>query len=132
MPSLVDIAPPELTAEEIDIRGTKLKVQGITGEGWMTLYARHPALRAIVSGHTEGLAPAELFASTVALIAVGLGSGDPKTERLVMDRLTTDEQRQVAEVIVRLSMPGHVFGPLLNGGVADAAAARSIEAPATT
>jgi hypothetical protein len=49
MPSLVDIAPPELTAEEVEIRGTKLKVQGISGEGWMTLYARHPVMRALVA-----------------------------------------------------------------------------------
>jgi hypothetical protein len=132
MPSLVDIAPPELTAEEIDIRGTKLKVQGISGEGWMTLYARHPVMRALVAGRTEGLSAADTFASQAALIAAGLGQlGDENTERLVMDRLTTEEQRQVVETIVRLSMPGHLFGPLLNGGGADVVAAHSIAEPAT-
>lgn len=132
MPSLLDVAPPELMAEEIDIRGTKLKVQGITGEGWMILYARHPVMRALVSGRAEGLSAVETFAAQAALIAAGLGQvGDAETERLVMDRLTTDEQRQVVEMIVRLSMPGHVFGPLLNGGGADAAAAHSIAEPAT-
>ena len=132
MPSLLDIAPPDLMAEEVEIRGTKLKVQGVTGEGWMLLYARHLVLRQLVSGRIDDLPPAETFAAQVALVAAGLGQiGDEDTERLVMDRLTRAELGLLTEAVIRLSMPGHLFGPLLDEGGADSAAAPSTAEPVT-
>jgi len=123
MPSLLDIAPPELSAETIDIRGTSLKVCGIGADAWAVLYSRHPDLRAIVTGRTEGLSPISMFAAQAALIAAGLGSlGDVEIERAVMSRLTADEAGTIAAMIVRLSMPGHVFAPLLEAVAKDAAA----------
>lgn len=123
MPSVLDIAPPELTAEEVEIRRgdeiTKLKVGGIPNDGWAALYARFPAMRALVAGRAEETPPPELFAAQAALIAAGLGSlGNPEIERGVMHRLTADEQNSIVQTIVRLSMPGHVFGPLLGGAAA--------------
>lgn len=135
MPSLLDIAPPELTAEEVDIRRgeklTKLKVGGVPNDGWAALYARFPAMRALVAGRTEEAPAPELFAAQAALIAAGLGSlGNPEIERGIMDRLTADEQISIVNTIVRLSMPGHVFGPLLNGAAAPDDAPSTAE-PAT-
>lgn len=121
MPSLLDIAPPELSAETVEIRGTKLSVGGIAADGWAALYSRFPVLRALVTGRTADLPLEELIRGQAALIAAGLGSaGDPEIEGAVMDLLTVDDQRQIVETVVRLSMPGHYLRPLLDGqAVAD-------------
>lgn len=134
MPSLLDIAPPELSAETIDIRGTPLKVTGIGADHWAELYARFPELRAVVVGRGRDDAPArplEQFEAQVGMIATGLGShGDPEIERQIMARLSTPEQTLLVQAIIRLSLPGHVVSPLLRA--ADALpAARSGEGPAT-
>lgn len=116
MPSLLDIAPPEITAETVDIRGTALKVSAIDNEGWMRLHARFPELRSLVSGRPGDMSPAVVLKMNAALIAAGLGKADDaEIEHAALDRLSIVDQSQIVEVIVRLSMPGHVFGPLLNG-----------------
>jgi hypothetical protein len=132
MPSLLDIAPPELSAETIDIRGTPLKVSGIGADHWAALYSRFPELRAVVTGKGNAADhPVEQFNAQVALIATGLGShGDPEIERGIIDRLTTAEQLVLVQAIVRLSLPGYVMSPLLKAADAGAAAP-SGEAPAT-
>lgn len=131
MPSLLDIAPPELTAEEVDIRGTKLSVKGLPAAEWARLYARFPEIRAILRGQTEGVSDIAVFAAQAALIAAGLGKpGDAETEHLVMERLSREENRLLAQTVARLSQPGHVYGPLLNGA-APIPAAPHTEAPAT-
>lgn len=131
MPSLLDIAPPEITAEEVDIRGTKLRVQGIGADEWARLYARFPDLRAFIAGERESMPALSRVQSQAAVIAAGVGSpGDPEMERAVMERLSNDDQGRIVDVINRLSMPGHIFGPLLNGA-APADPAPSTEAPAT-
>jgi hypothetical protein len=133
MPSLLDIAPPAITAEEVDIRGTRLSVAGVSAKEWARLYARFPDLRAVVAGQAEGTSNLAAFAGQVALIAAGLGKpADEKIEHVVMERLSRDEMRQLTETIVRLSLPGHVYGPLLNGAaLAPAAAPPDTEASVT-
>jgi hypothetical protein len=132
MPSLLDIAPPEITAEEVDIRGTRLSVRGLPAEEWARLYARFPELRAVVAGQAENVSNLAAFAGQAALVAAGLGKpGDNNTEHLVMERLGHDEQQRIVETILRLSMPGHYFGPLLNGAALDPVVALSTEASAT-
>jgi len=118
MPSLLDIAPPELSAEEIDIRGTKLRVSGIVAEDWAALYARFPTLRLIVSGRSgDTVSPVELLGAQAGLIAAGLGQiGNAEIEHAVVERLGAEDQKAIVEAIMRLSMPGHIFSPLLGAG----------------
>lgn len=129
MPSLADLAPPELTAETVEIRGVELKVRAIDNDGWMRLHTRFPALRAILSGRS--VPRVEEVEMQAGLIAAGLGKiDDPDTERLVLANLATEDQQRIMEVIFRLSLPGHVYGPLLNGAQ-DGRAEHYTEAPAT-
>lgn len=126
MPSLLDVAPPELTAETVEIRGTPLTVSAIDNEGWARLHARFPELRSLLAGREAALSPIVAMKSQAALIAAGLGHpDDDETERLVMERLNAEDQKQIVETVVRLSMPGHVFGPLLNGAAGDPVVAQS-------
>lgn len=132
MPSLLDIAPPELSAEEVDIRGTKISVRGVTAEEWAQLYARFPALKSIMGGRAADGSQLDQVRGEAALIAAGLGKmGNAEIERAVLDRLTAADKRVVLETIGRLSLPGAVFGPLLDEPALDAGADAGGKAPAT-
>ena len=132
MPSILDIAPPELTAEEVDIRGPKLRVQGIGADGWVRLYTRFPELRAMLTGNMDGVSELAAFSAQVALIAAGLGKpDDAETEQAIMRRLSREDIQLLGQAINRLSQPGHVFGPLLNGAALDGDAAPDTAVPAT-
>lgn len=131
MSSLADVAPPELLAEEFDLRGTLVKVRGLSGEEWMNLYTRFPELAAALSGQpAASMTAIDDLRSRAAIIAAAVGSiGDAKTEALVLANLSDDEHKQLVEAAFRLSHPGHTFGPLLNG--AGPNPAPNTEAPAT-
>lgn len=132
MPSLLDIAPPELSAETVDIRGTTLTVCGIAADGWATLYSRFPVLRAIMAGRSIEGAALDVLRAQSALIAAGTGApGNADVERAAMVNLTEDDQKMLVETIRRLSLPGHVYGPLLDGAAEDGAAAGPGKAAAT-
>lgn len=118
MPSLLDIAPPEIGAKEVEIRGTKLMVRGIPAIDWAHLYARFPEMRQAVSGRGggENADRPRLILAQCALIAAGTGHiGNPDIERAAMMNITVEEQTMLVEEIVRLSNPGDVFSPLLDG-----------------
>lgn len=108
MPSLLDIAPPEIAAERIDIRGTELEVRGIRNREWALLLRRFPELRKQAAGLTipeEDMAVASIEIMP-AVIAAGLGNtGDEKTETLIAERLTDAEQAEVFGAIMRLTNP---------------------------
>lgn len=132
MPSILDVAPPELSAEEVDIRGTPLSVRGLRADEWTALYARFPELRGVVAGQVDDISNFAAFMAQAALVAAGLNEiGNAETERLVTERLTRDEMQQLVGTIVRLSMPGNLYGPLLNGAGESPDLAPHIEAQAT-
>ena len=115
MPSLLDIAPPEIGAKEIEIRGTVLRVRGIAAVDWASLYARFPELRAMVGGGSEDIDRLRAMMAQSALIAAGTGQpGDADVERAAMSNLSADERQSLIEDIIRLSLPGDVFSPLLD------------------
>ncbi len=123
MTGILDIAPPEITAETIDIRGTKLKVSGVRAQDWAVLYARFPELEAVLNGQRIEGAPIREFAALIAVISAGLGHiGNAEVEGELMDNTTSDEQTMIVEVVKRLSLPGHVLRPLLFPPVAVAVA----------
>lgn len=146
MVSLLDIAPPEVTREEIDIRGTKLALRGITNLEQAKLFKRFPLFAKRVASDArrrELLAVPQLTATQAAelarltiepeeelllgieiapaLIAAGLGQiGDKATEDLVDERLTQQEQLACLDIVMRLTAPGkEETGPLVPGGAPD-------------
>lgn len=108
MPGLLDIAPPEIAAERIDIRGTELEVRGIRNRDWAALLRRFPELRKQAAGIAvteEDMAVASIEVMP-AVIAAGLGNlGDAKTEALIVERLTDAEQAEVFGAVMRLTNP---------------------------
>ena len=124
MPSLLDIAPPEIAGKEVTIRGITLPLRGVRAIEWAQLYARFPELRRLVVGRTNGEPDQlQMVAAQCALIAAGTGHiGSADIERAAMVNLTTDEQRALIDDILKLSLPGDMLGPLLDaeGGSGDA------------
>jgi hypothetical protein len=118
MPSILDIAPPELSAKEVEIRGVKFTLCGIPAIDWATLYARFPVLRAVAAGVTDGVtaSPVIVHAMNAAVIAAGVGQlGNPDVERVASANLTRDEMESLVSEVFRLSAPGAMLGPLLDG-----------------
>lgn len=116
MNSLLDIAPPEITAKEIEIRGTKFNIRGISAKEWAVLYARFPELKKAVSGEAVPAQTSVIRALGMwgAVIAAGCGkAGDAAIEQAAVTNLSDDEQRDVFGEIVAISHKGAVFGPLL-------------------
>jgi hypothetical protein len=150
--SLLDIAPPEVTKEEVDIRGTKLVLRGITNIEMAVLLKRFPLLAKQIAGEarrndllaiptlTAGQA-AELARLTIepeeelflgietapALIVAGLGEiGNAEFEAGVNERLSQEEQIALLAVVMRLTVPKKPedAGPLAPGaGKAESAVA---------
>ena len=71
MPSLLDIAPPELVTRDIKIEAGTVTVQGITGETWCELYARYPALKTLVGGIGD-IADLDRASATLATASSGV------------------------------------------------------------
>jgi hypothetical protein len=132
--SLLDIAPPEVASEKVDIRGTKLSVRAISNLEMAVLYKRFPVFAKQVASDarrlellaipklTEGQA-AELDRLTVlpedglacdaemrpVMIAASLGElGNEKFEAGVSERLSKEEQSGVLSVVMRLTYPNRV------------------------
>lgn len=126
MPSILDIAPPEIAVERVNIRGTELDVRGIRNREWAMLLRRFPELRRLAAG--IAVAEEDMAASSIeimpAVIAAGLGNtGDEKTEALIAERLTDVEQAEVFGAVMRLTngpaplaeSPAPVAGQVGNG-----------------
>lgn len=121
MPSLLDIAPPEISAVEIEIRGVTLKVAGIRAIDWAMLYVRFPELRRLVLGEgAEGASRLRIFAAQSAVIAAGTGHpGSDEIERASMTVLTIEERQQLFDKILDLSLAGDVLSPLFDASPAE-------------
>ena len=138
MPSLLDIAPPEIGAKEVDIRGTRIVVQGIAAIDWARIYARFPEFRAVIGGRGnpgEDIDRGQMMLAQCAVIAAGTGHlGDPDIERAAMVNISRNEQTMLIKEIIRLSNPGDVFSPFLNAAPAPNGVDHnpSTRAPATT
>lgn len=124
--TIFDIAPPEIGSDELDIRGTKIKVRGIGADDWVVLYKRYPEL---VRGAAMGLSavadanssPVDALRMEAAICAAGFGHlDDEKTELAVINNLSREERQLVMMTAINLSRPGDAFGPLLDGDAAGA------------
>lgn len=122
MHPIFDIAPPEIGSQEIDVRGTKIKVQGIDAGDWVTLYKRWPELiRLAATGGSApdggGFSPVDAVQMEAAVCAAGFGKlGDEAVERAVINNLSRDERQLLMITAINLSRPADALGPLLDGG----------------
>lgn len=105
MPGILDIAPPEVTTETIDIRGTLIEVRGIRNRDWAGLLRRFPALRAQVFGIT--IPDEEMAVSSIEVMPAVIAAGlvEKADEVAVVERLSDAEQSAVFATIMRLTMP---------------------------
>lgn len=116
MPGLLDIAPPEVAIQKFDIRGGTLEVRALRNIERAMLMRRFPQLRTL--GERAAAAVSDPEKATItdpeiaiagielmsAVIAAGLGNvGDTKTEELIADRLTDDEQGEIFHAIMGLT-----------------------------
>lgn len=115
MPSILDIAPPEASVKEVNIRGTLLPIRGVSAIEWANLYGRFPDLRNAVEGKpVETPSPLVHMTMMAAVIATGLGhAGQDDIERAVLTNLTFQEASTLMQAVITISLPGAVFGPLL-------------------
>ena len=114
MPSLLDIAPPELVTRDIKIEAGTVTVQGITGETWCELYARYPALKTLVGGigNIADLDRASATLATAAVLAAGTGHHDDMQHIRRATQLTSEDQQALLAEIIKISYPGEMFLPL--------------------
>jgi hypothetical protein len=112
MPSLLDIAPAEISTKQVDVRGVPIDVVGLDAETWAALYREHPVLAKVVRGE-----PVEdrgtMVMAQAALIAAGTGHVQDKAHMGAALRLSAEEQTQLVSAIVDLSYASEIFVPLL-------------------
>lgn len=103
---LADIAPAEVVARQIEIRGETLTVRGVKNKEWVVLLERFPEVAKLLNG--QNMSMMEIYSSAVdgvipAIIATGLGNcGDQNTETLIADRLSEAEQFALFEVVMEM------------------------------
>ena len=108
MPGLLDIAPPEVVSERVNIRGTELEVRGIRNREWAALLKRFPELRKQAAGlavSEEDMAAVSIELMPAVIVAGIIDAEHVITEAAVAERLTDAEQAEVFSVIMRLTNP---------------------------
>lgn len=139
MPSLLDIAPPELVKRQVDIRGTKIDIESVRNKTWVQLYDRYPALVGIVQGQRgDTVTTVDIMEAQAALIAAGTGHPFEAEHIEAAFNLPAKDQEALVLQIVEISNPGEIFSPLRksathsSGDVSGAALEPGGKAPATS
>lgn len=113
MVSLLDIGDLK---EEVDIRGKKIDVTGVSASGAVTLLTRFPEIRKLFAGKAADVTVEAIVSMApelvAAIIAAGCGSpGDVKHEEAAR-KLGIEEQFDLITAILRLTFPAGV-GPFV-------------------
>jgi hypothetical protein len=113
MVGLLDIA--ELS-EEVEIKGKKLEVRGISAQGIANLMSKFPDLRKLVSGKGDEVTPEQLMDLAPGAIAIAIAAacgspGDPAAEKIA-GQLGVADQVKLLNVVLKLTFPGG-FGPFV-------------------
>lgn len=101
MLGVLDIAPAEIAAERIDIRGTEIEVRGLRNREWAGLMRRFPELRKQAAGIAIPPEEAAVLSLelTPAVMAIVLG----QPENVIDERFSDAEQAHIFGVIMRLT-----------------------------
>lgn len=137
MPGLVDIAPLH---ETVDIRGTPIKVIGVSAEGIAMLLFRFPELRKALGGGNLDIDVNGILSMGQDIVAAVITAGVDKegasredVEASVKMNMVLEEQVRLIAAILRVTLPNGV-GPFVESleelsGVVEAAASQ--KAPGT-
>lgn len=128
MPSLFDIAPPEIATEAVDIRGMAIEVRGLSARAIARLMKRFPDMRAQSAGRDVSQDDMLVTGIEAAPAIIAEGLVEPVPEEEIVRRLSPDEQASLIAAIMRLTNPPAPAGPLAEGA---ADGARSTEDPVT-
>lgn len=113
MVGLLDIAP---LTETVEVRGVKLTVTGITGEGLFHLFGQFPEIGKVMADRTDDLSAGDLIklAPEAVAAAIAAGTGNPGNEQAIAiaKTLSAAEQLELLEVTLRLTFPKGV-GPFV-------------------
>lgn len=132
MPSLLDVAPPEIATEIVDIAGTPIEVRGIDARGIAALMKRFPSLRRIAAGREDDESLDEDAAEAngkAQIAAIAAGLVEPVPEDVIERNTNLAERAELFDAIMRLTNPPRRRGPL--GGNGAAGREHDTEAPAT-
>jgi hypothetical protein len=119
MAGLLDIAP---LVEEVDIRGTKIDVGGISASGVADLLSRFPELQNLKELATDRLI--SMGGEVVqAVIAAGCGKPGDEAQEAAAGNLSLGDQAELLNAILRISLPNGLapilrLGAILNGDAA--------------
>lgn len=108
MPSILDIAPPEIATERFEIRGGAVEVRGLRNREWAALLRRFPDLlrQQTADGEANPDFLDRMESILPAVIAAAVGAcGDAESEKAIAERLTEPEQAQIFAAIMRLTNP---------------------------
>jgi hypothetical protein len=113
MVGLLDIAD---ASAEIEVRGQKVSVTGITARGIAILLEQFPELRKIISGRSDDLTAGKLIEqapdAVAAAIAAGTGLPGDKVAEEKAANLSLGDQLNLLDAIIRLTFPIG-FGPFV-------------------
>lgn len=109
MSSLADLAG---VGRDVEIRGRKVTVTGVSARGLATLFRRFPELVGAVTGAGLNIASLVEMGPEVlaAVIAAGTGSPDDPDAEAVADRLGMSDQLALIEAIILESFGGDPEG----------------------
>jgi hypothetical protein len=112
MNSLLDLGP---LTEEVDIRGVKLTVRGLTAASVFKLFAEFPNMQqALAEMGTSGSSMLELAPDLFAkVIAIATGSPDDAAVIAKARELGATDQMAILSVVQKLSFP-QGFGPFVD------------------
>lgn len=112
MASLLEVAS---VARQVEVRGTKVDVYGISGEGLASLMVRFPEIGKMFSGMEVNNASVLELAPKALAAFIAAGCGNPNDERMegIASKLGLGEQIDLIDEIMRLTFPRGI-GPFVD------------------
>lgn len=134
MVGLLDIAP---LTEKVTVGGAQIEVFGVSAKGIVSLLARFPEARMLMSGKDVGVDKLMQMGgdAIAAIIAAGIGFPGDEAQEQAAGRLSVEAQADLLTTILKVTLPNGI-GPFVEkltalGAIVGGAAEVSPKAPAT-